>query len=79
MRATVKGSLLVAMAQGALGGLIFWMLDIRAAVLWGVVMTLLSLIRASSGWRTICCGPFWWGATPSCLTFWYCCPRWAAS
>ena len=44
MRATVKGSLLVAMAQGALGGLIFWALDIRAAVLWGVVMTLLSLI-----------------------------------
>ncbi len=44
MRATVKGSLLVAMAQGALGGLIFWILDIRAAVLWGVVMTLLSLI-----------------------------------
>ena len=43
-RATVKGSLLVAMAQGALGGLIFWMLDIRAALLWGVVMTMLSLI-----------------------------------
>ncbi len=44
MRATVKGSLLVAMAQGALGGFIFWALDIRAAVLWGVVMTLLALI-----------------------------------
>lgn len=44
MRATVKGSLLVAMAQGALGGLMFWILDIRAAVLWGVVMTILSLI-----------------------------------
>ena len=43
-RATVKGSLLVAMAQGALGGLIFWVLDIRAAMLWGVVMTMLSLI-----------------------------------
>ena len=43
-RATVKGSLLVAIAQGALGGLIFWVLDIRAALLWGVVMTLLSLI-----------------------------------
>ena len=43
-RATVKGSLLVAMAQGALGGLIFWFLDIRAALLWGVVMTMLSLI-----------------------------------
>ena len=44
MRATVKGSLLVAMAQGALGGVIFWLLDIRAAVFWGVVMTVLSLI-----------------------------------
>ena len=44
MRATVKGSLLVAMAQGALGGMIFWFLDIRAAVFWGVVMTVLSLI-----------------------------------
>ena len=44
MRATVKGSLLVAVAQGALGGLIFWILDIRAAMLWGVVMTVLSLI-----------------------------------
>jgi predicted PurR-regulated permease PerM len=43
-RATVKGNLLVAMVQGALGGLIFWFLDIRAPVLWGVVMTLLSLI-----------------------------------
>ena len=44
MRATVKGSLLVAVAQGALGGLIFWMLDIRSPILWGVVMTGLSLI-----------------------------------
>lgn len=44
LRATVKGSLLVAMAQGALGGLIFWILGIKAPVLWGVIMTLLSLI-----------------------------------
>ncbi|MCH5276274.1 MAG: AI-2E family transporter [Desulfovibrionaceae bacterium] len=44
MRATVKGSLLVAMVQGTLGGLIFWALDIHAPVMWGVVMTLLSLI-----------------------------------
>ena len=44
MRATVKGSLLVAIAQGTLGGLIFWFLDIHAALLWGVVMTILSLI-----------------------------------
>ncbi len=43
-RATVKGNLVVAAAQGALGGLIFWILDIPGAFLWGVVMVLLSLI-----------------------------------
>ncbi|MDG0979281.1 MAG: AI-2E family transporter [Halieaceae bacterium] len=43
-RATIKGSLVVAMAQGALGGLIFWLLDIPGPVLWGVIMTVLSLI-----------------------------------
>lgn len=44
VRATVKGNLLVAAVQGLLGGFIFWVLDIRGALLWGVVMTLLSLI-----------------------------------
>lgn len=43
-RATVKGNLVVAAAQGSLGGLIFWILDIPGAFLWGVVMVLLSLI-----------------------------------
>jgi len=43
-RATVKGNLVVAAAQGALGGLIFWILGISGALLWGVVMALLSLI-----------------------------------
>lgn len=43
-RATVKGSLIVAMVQGALGGFIFWVVDVPAPILWGVVMTLLSLI-----------------------------------
>lgn len=43
-RATVKGNLVVAMVQGTLGGLIFWLLGIPGALLWGVVMTLLSLI-----------------------------------
>lgn len=43
-RATVKGNLVVAAVQGSLGGLIFWVLDIPGAVLWGVVMTVLSLI-----------------------------------
>jgi len=45
-RAMFKGSLLVAAVQGALGGLIFWILGIHAPVLWGVVMALLSLLPA---------------------------------
>ncbi len=45
-RATVKGNLLVAMVQGALGGLIFWLLDIPAPILWAVVMAFLSMIPA---------------------------------
>ena len=45
-RATVKGNLLVAMVQGMLGGLIFWALGLPAPLLWGVVMTVLSLIPA---------------------------------
>ncbi len=46
IRATIKGSIVVAIVQGALGGLIFWALDIRAALLWGVVMGFLSLVPA---------------------------------
>ena len=45
-RATIKGNLLVAIIQGALGGFIFWLLDIPGPVLWAVVMAFLSLIPA---------------------------------
>ena len=43
-RATIKGNLVVAIVQGALGGFIFWFIDIPGPILWGVVMVLLSLI-----------------------------------
>jgi predicted PurR-regulated permease PerM len=46
IRAMFKGTLLVAIVQGALGGLIFWFLGIHAPVLWGVVMGLFSLVPA---------------------------------
>jgi predicted PurR-regulated permease PerM len=46
IRATVKGNLAVAAAQGALGGFIFWILGIQGAVLWAVVMAFLSLLPA---------------------------------
>ena len=45
-RATVKGNLVVAVVQGALGGIIFAILGLPAAVLWGAVMAALSLIPA---------------------------------
>ncbi|WP_166362940.1 AI-2E family transporter [Pseudomonas akapageensis] len=46
VRATVKGNLLVAVTQGALGGLIFWFLDIPSVLLWTVLMAMLSLLPA---------------------------------
>ena len=46
VRATVKGNLLVAAVQGALGGLAFWVLGIGAPVLWAVLMAFLSLLPA---------------------------------
>ena len=46
IRATVKGNVLVAAAQGALGGLAFWALGVHAPMLWAVVMAFLSLLPA---------------------------------
>ena len=45
-RATIKGTLVVGAVQGLLGGLTFWVLGINAAVFWGIVMTVLSLLPA---------------------------------
>ena len=44
--ATIKGNLLVAAVQGALGGIAFWFLGVTGAVLWAVVMAFLSLVPA---------------------------------
>ncbi len=46
IRATVKGNIVVAASQGALGGMIFWALGIQGPVLWGVLMAFLSLLPA---------------------------------
>lgn len=45
-RATLKGTLVVGIVQGTLGGVIFWLLGVQAAILWGVVMAVLSLLPA---------------------------------
>ena len=46
VRASMKGNVVVAILQGALGGLIFWIMGIHAALLWAVVMAILSLLPA---------------------------------
>jgi predicted PurR-regulated permease PerM len=53
VRATVKGNIAVALVQGALGGLIFWVLGISSPLLWGVLMAFLSLLPA------VGCGLVW--------------------
>lgn len=46
--ATVYGNVVVAAVQGLLGGLAFWVVGLPAAVLWGTVMGVLSLIPVVS-------------------------------
>jgi predicted PurR-regulated permease PerM len=42
--ASLYGVLVIAIIQGALGGLAFWALDLPSAIVWAVVMTFLSMI-----------------------------------
>jgi predicted PurR-regulated permease PerM len=46
IRATVKGNVAVAIAQGTIGGLAFWFLGVQGALLWAVLMAFLSLLPA---------------------------------
>jgi predicted PurR-regulated permease PerM len=46
VRATVKGNVAVAVVQGLLGGLAFFVLGIKGALLWGTLMAFLSLLPA---------------------------------
>jgi predicted PurR-regulated permease PerM len=46
VRAMVKGSLVVAAAQGLIGGVVFAILGIQAAPLWGALMGVMALIPA---------------------------------
>jgi predicted PurR-regulated permease PerM len=46
IRATIKGSLIVAILQGGIGGVIFWALGVQGALLWAVAMGVFSLFPA---------------------------------
>lgn len=45
-RATVKGTVVVAIVQGTLGGIAFYIVGIDGSILWGALMAFLSLIPA---------------------------------
>jgi predicted PurR-regulated permease PerM len=44
LNASVNGVLVIAAIQGSLGGIMFWILGIPSALVWGVIMVFLSLI-----------------------------------
>jgi predicted PurR-regulated permease PerM len=46
IRSTIKGTVVVAIVQGALGGLILWALGVHAPLLWAALMAVLSLLPA---------------------------------
>jgi predicted PurR-regulated permease PerM len=46
VKATVRGSVIVAVVQGAIAGTMFWILEVEAFLLWGALMTILSLLPA---------------------------------
>lgn len=71
IRATVKGNIVVAAAQGALGGFIFWALGIQGPMLWGVLMAFLSLLPAVGAgliWAPVAIYFFATGATWQAVT-----------
>ena len=44
VRATLYGTVAVAIVQGTLGGLMFWLLGLSTPLLWGIVMGLLAIV-----------------------------------
>lgn len=46
VRATIKGSGVVALVQGALGAITFWVVGLPAALLWGMLMVIAALLPA---------------------------------
>ncbi len=45
-KATLKSTLIVGGVQGTLGGILFWVTGIEGALVWGIIMTALSIIPA---------------------------------
>lgn len=74
-RATIKGTVLIGVAQGTLGAVGFWACGIEGAAFWGVVMAVLSIIPGLGPLLIVFGGVIWLFAqgavTPALgLAFW---------
>jgi predicted PurR-regulated permease PerM len=75
-RATIKGTMLIGMVQGVLGGITLWIFGIGSPVLWGMVMVILSIIPLVGCWLVlypaafylIVTGEFWQGIAIMLIT-----------
>lgn len=75
-RATIKGTMLIGIIQGALGGITLWIFGIASPVLWGVVMVILSVIPLVGCWLILypaafylmMTGEFWHGVAVILIT-----------
>lgn len=69
VRATLKGTVIIGSIQGFLGGMLFWVTGIEGALIWGVIMALLSFIPSvgsflvwlPAGLITLALGNIWQG------------------
>ncbi|MBZ0266011.1 AI-2E family transporter [bacterium] len=52
-RATIKGSLVLGLIQGVMGGLTLWAFGVPSVILWSVVMVVLSVIPMVGGWLVL--------------------------
>lgn len=52
-RATVKGTLLIALVQGTMAGLTLWIFGVGSPFLWGVVATFFSIIPLVGAWLVL--------------------------
>jgi predicted PurR-regulated permease PerM len=49
-RATIKGTVVVGLIKGFIGGFTFWIFGISSPILWGVVMAILSIVPMLGAW-----------------------------
>lgn len=52
-RATVRGTLLIAIVQGTLSGLTLWAFGVGSPILWGVVATIASIVPLVGAWTVL--------------------------